>query len=145
MALGKTDSFASREFRDQMIAAPLKPAEVTLTPDKTQEFRDQVVTERESWIIDNLDLRPGLSVEENARLVEPGLEFAPKGRTRTATGDRREPVERVMFKIPDPGRGPRVFGNSEATIRWIVTEESEGHEEGRKISKTRHPETRFLL
>jgi len=42
-----------------------------------QEFRDQVITERESWIIDNLDKRPGLTVEENARMVEPGLEFAP--------------------------------------------------------------------
>ena len=44
----------------------------------TQEFRDQVVTERESWIIDNQDRRPGLTVEENARMVEPGLEFAPQ-------------------------------------------------------------------
>jgi isocitrate dehydrogenase len=44
----------------------------------TQEFRDQVVTERESWIIDNLDRHPGLSVEENARMVEPGMEFAPQ-------------------------------------------------------------------
>jgi len=44
----------------------------------TQEFREQVVTERESWIIDNLDKNPGLTVEENAKLVEPGLEFAPK-------------------------------------------------------------------
>src|SRR5579863_5693181 len=44
----------------------------------TQEFRQQVITERESWIIDNLDKNPGLSVEENAKLVEPGLEFAPQ-------------------------------------------------------------------
>ncbi len=43
----------------------------------TERFRDQVITERESWIIDNLDRHPGLSVEENAKLVEPGLEFAP--------------------------------------------------------------------
>jgi isocitrate dehydrogenase len=43
----------------------------------TQEFRGQVITERESWIIDNLDKRPGLTIEENARMVEPGLEFAP--------------------------------------------------------------------
>ncbi len=43
----------------------------------TQEFRDQVVTERESWIIDNLDKSPSLTVEQNAALVEPGLEFAP--------------------------------------------------------------------
>jgi isocitrate dehydrogenase len=44
----------------------------------TQEFRNQVVTERESWIIDNLDKNPGLTVEENAKMVEPGLEFAPQ-------------------------------------------------------------------
>ena len=43
----------------------------------TQEFRQDVITERESWIIDNLDRNPGLTVEENAKLVEPGMEFAP--------------------------------------------------------------------
>jgi isocitrate dehydrogenase len=44
----------------------------------TQEFRDQVITERESWIIDNLDRNPNLSIEENAKMVEPGMEFAPQ-------------------------------------------------------------------
>src|SRR5437879_4995770 len=43
----------------------------------TEEFRDKVVTERESWILDNKDKDPNLSAEENAALVEPGLEFAP--------------------------------------------------------------------
>src|SRR3977135_2640705 len=42
----------------------------------TEEFRAQVVTERESWIIDNRDKNPGLTVEKNANLIEPGLEFA---------------------------------------------------------------------
>jgi len=42
----------------------------------TEEFRDQVVTERESWIIDNQDKSGSLSVEQNANLIEPGLEFA---------------------------------------------------------------------
>jgi isocitrate dehydrogenase len=42
----------------------------------TEEFRDKVVTERESWIIDNKDKNSSLSVEQNANLVEPGLEFA---------------------------------------------------------------------
>jgi isocitrate dehydrogenase len=41
----------------------------------TEEFRDCVVTERESWILDNKDRNPGLSVEENAALIEPGMEF----------------------------------------------------------------------
>src|SRR5215471_6372113 len=43
----------------------------------TEEFRDKVVTERESWILDNKDKSQNLSAEENANLVEPGLEFAP--------------------------------------------------------------------
>src|ERR1700686_3014845 len=42
----------------------------------TEEFRDRVVTERESWILDNKDRNPNLSVEQNAALIEPGLEFA---------------------------------------------------------------------
>jgi isocitrate dehydrogenase len=42
----------------------------------TDEFRDQVVTERESWILDNKDRNPNLTVEQNANLIEPGLEFA---------------------------------------------------------------------
>jgi len=42
----------------------------------TQEFRDKIITERESWIVDNQDKNSGLSVEENAHLIEPGLEFA---------------------------------------------------------------------
>jgi isocitrate dehydrogenase len=44
----------------------------------TQDFREQVVTERESWILDNQDRNPNLTVEENANLIEPGLEFAPE-------------------------------------------------------------------
>src|SRR5437867_9952843 len=43
----------------------------------TEEFRDRVVTERESWILNNKDKNSNLSAEENAALVEPGLEYAP--------------------------------------------------------------------
>ncbi|HTS12000.1 MAG TPA: NADP-dependent isocitrate dehydrogenase [Candidatus Limnocylindrales bacterium] len=42
----------------------------------TQEFRSQVVTERESWILDNKDKNPNLSAEQNAAMIEPGLEQA---------------------------------------------------------------------
>jgi isocitrate dehydrogenase len=44
----------------------------------TQEFRDQVVTERESWILDNKDKNPNITIEANAALTEPGMEFAPE-------------------------------------------------------------------
>src|SRR5438105_785057 len=42
----------------------------------TEEFRDRVVTERESWIVDNKDKNSNLTIEQNANLIEPGLEFA---------------------------------------------------------------------
>src|SRR6202158_1892086 len=38
-----------------------------------EEFRKQIVTERESWIVDNLDKNPQLSIEQNAAAIEPGL------------------------------------------------------------------------
>ena len=41
----------------------------------TTEFRDHVVTERESWILGNVDANPGITIEQNAALIEPGLEF----------------------------------------------------------------------
>ena len=41
-----------------------------------QEFRDQTITERESWILGNVETKPGITVEQNAALIEPGLEFA---------------------------------------------------------------------
>ncbi|MGH9651116.1 MAG: NADP-dependent isocitrate dehydrogenase, partial [Terriglobales bacterium] len=45
----------------------------------TQEFREQTVTERESWILGNQDKDPALTVEQNAAMIEPGLEFASEG------------------------------------------------------------------
>src|SRR5215813_14151048 len=41
-----------------------------------EEFRAQTITERESWILDNVDKNPKLTVEGNAAMIEPGLEQA---------------------------------------------------------------------
>jgi len=38
-----------------------------------REFRGQVVTERETWILGNREKDPNLSVEENARMIDPGF------------------------------------------------------------------------
>jgi isocitrate dehydrogenase len=38
-----------------------------------REFRDQIVTERESWILGNKEHKPNLSVEENAQMIDPGF------------------------------------------------------------------------
>ncbi|HEY0759099.1 MAG TPA: NADP-dependent isocitrate dehydrogenase [Acidisarcina sp.] len=40
-----------------------------------EEFRDHVVTERESWILGNKDADPSLTIEQNAAMIEPGIEF----------------------------------------------------------------------
>ena len=44
----------------------------------TEEFREHVVTERESWILGNLEADASLTPEANAALIEPGIEFAAK-------------------------------------------------------------------
>jgi len=41
----------------------------------TTEFRNQIVTERESWIIDNKDRNSSISEEENAKMIDPGFDM----------------------------------------------------------------------
>ena len=41
------------------------------------EFRDKIVTERESWILAALDKDANTTPEAIAKIVEPGLDFAP--------------------------------------------------------------------
>ncbi len=43
----------------------------------TREFRDLVVTERETWILGNKEKNPDMTVEQNAREIEPGYDMAP--------------------------------------------------------------------
>jgi isocitrate dehydrogenase len=40
-----------------------------------REFRKQIVTERETWILGNKEKNPSLSAEENAKLVDPGFDM----------------------------------------------------------------------
>ena len=40
----------------------------------TSEFREECVTELESWVLSNVDGNPDLTIEENARRVEPGYD-----------------------------------------------------------------------
>src|SRR5438128_1489431 len=42
-----------------------------------EQFREHIVTERESWILGNKDENPKLSVEDNASMIEPGLNTTP--------------------------------------------------------------------
>ncbi|HUO26013.1 MAG TPA: NADP-dependent isocitrate dehydrogenase [Candidatus Aquilonibacter sp.] len=61
----------------------------------TDEFRSQVVTERESWIIDNKDKNPDLTVEQNAEMVEPGMEFAPPAFHKAVEQEVKDVLDRI--------------------------------------------------
>jgi isocitrate dehydrogenase len=61
----------------------------------TQEFRNHVITERESWILGNIEANPSISVEENAALIEPGLEFGADEFRESLYAEVREVVSSI--------------------------------------------------
>src|SRR5262249_21612709 len=67
----------------------------------TREYRPKVVTERESWILGNLEANPNVSVVDNAKQIEPGYDMAPPD----AQADLRGEVETAMKLVPTHGGG----------------------------------------
>ncbi len=67
----------------------------------TRDFRSVVVTERESWILGNKEAQPDLSVEDNAKLVEPGYDMAPPD----AQKEFRDEVEAALKLWETHGNG----------------------------------------
>ncbi len=60
-----------------------------------REFREQVVTERESWILGNKESNPDLTPEANAKMVEPGFDMM----TAEQKGKLTKEVESVLAAI----------------------------------------------
>jgi len=67
----------------------------------TREFRDQVVTERESWILGNREQQPTISAEDNARAVDPGYDLM----TPAQQAKVRDEVEAAVRLWPTHGDG----------------------------------------
>ncbi len=61
----------------------------------TQEFRGEVVTERESWILDNKDRDPNLTIEQNAAMIEPGLERATEDFRKKIHGEVKQTLDAI--------------------------------------------------
>lgn len=61
----------------------------------TTEFREQCITERESWILSNKEHNPELTIEENAQMVEPGY----KSLTEAKKADICQEVKAVLESI----------------------------------------------
>jgi isocitrate dehydrogenase len=66
-----------------------------------REFRDQIVTERETWVLGNKEKNPDLSVEENARLVDPGFDMM----SPSQQDDIKKEVEAALALWPTHGDG----------------------------------------
>ncbi len=65
------------------------------------EYRDKVVTERESWIISNKDKNPELSIEENAIMIDPGYHMMVDAQKK----ERQEEVKAALKIMPTHGNG----------------------------------------
>lgn len=57
-----------------------------------REFRGQIVTERETWILGNKEAKPGLSVEDNAKMIDPGFDMMSPAQQ----GDIKAEVEEAL-------------------------------------------------
>jgi isocitrate dehydrogenase len=64
-------------------------------------FRGEIVTERESWILANKEKNPDITVEQNAREIEPGYSMAP---AESQAGFRAE-VESALALWSTHGEG----------------------------------------
>ncbi|HEY9794773.1 MAG TPA: isocitrate/isopropylmalate family dehydrogenase, partial [Leptolyngbyaceae cyanobacterium] len=62
-----------------------------------KEFRAECVTERESWILSNKEKNPDLTLEENARQIEPGYDALTQEKQAEVTRE----VEGVVNAIWD--------------------------------------------
>jgi isocitrate dehydrogenase len=61
----------------------------------TEEFRSQIVTERESWILGNKDHDANLSIEQNAAMIEPGLEQATDDFKKTIYAEVKSTLDSI--------------------------------------------------
>jgi isocitrate dehydrogenase len=67
----------------------------------TRDYRDRVVTEREGWILGNKEAKPALSVEDNAREIDPGYDLM----TPDQQAKVRKDVEAALALAPTHGDG----------------------------------------
>ena len=66
-----------------------------------REYRDKVVTQRESWIIDNQDRNANMSVEDNAKAIDPGYDMM----TEAQQAEIRAEIETALKLMPTHGKG----------------------------------------
>jgi isocitrate dehydrogenase len=94
----------------------------------TAEFRDQVITERESWIVDNKDKNPNLTVEQNAAMVEPGLEFATEDFRKQVYAEVKRVLDAIYVSHGKAGWKKKLMINdriADSIFQQVVTRPDE--------------------
>jgi isocitrate dehydrogenase len=66
-----------------------------------RDFRNDIVTERESWILGNKEQNPNLSVEDNAKGIDPGFDMMSPAQQN----DIKKEVEEALKLWPTHGDG----------------------------------------
>ncbi|AZB72647.1 NADP-dependent isocitrate dehydrogenase [Synechococcus elongatus] len=61
----------------------------------TTEFRTDCVTERESWILSNQEKQPDISLEENARMIEPGYDSMTPEKQAAVVAEVKEVLDSI--------------------------------------------------
>jgi isocitrate dehydrogenase len=61
----------------------------------TSEFRDRCITERESWILGNKERNPHLTIEENARKIDPGYDALTPEKRETICEEVKSVLESI--------------------------------------------------
>ncbi|MFH0939914.1 MAG: NADP-dependent isocitrate dehydrogenase [Planctomycetota bacterium] len=90
-----------------------------------REFRGETISERESWILDNQEKNPGLSIEANARLIDPGYNQMPPERQQKV----RDEVVAVLARENDSSGKKRNWRNkllirdtiADITLQQVLT------------------------
>ena len=59
------------------------------------EFRSEIVTERESWILGNLDKNPQLTIEQNAAMIEPGMEQGTEAFRKAVCDEVKSVIDKI--------------------------------------------------
>ena len=59
------------------------------------EFRNEIVTERETWILENKEKNASLTDEENARMIEPGFEQMAEKQRGEAVGEVKDTLAAI--------------------------------------------------
>ena len=103
-------------------------------------FRDETVSMRESWVLGNRERDPGMSLQDNARALEPGFDRMTPGQK----ADILREVEAALALLADPRRREVEEEAADQGRDRGHRHAADDHPRGR-VRRHRHPEPQRRL